>query len=449
VGMIPGTSESVASLMDITDRKRAEESLLRSEQNYRNIMDSIQEAYYEVDLQGNLTFFNTMTWLALGYSEDELNRMNFQTIMDSENAAKVFKAFNRVFLTGEPEQAFEFETITSQGTKVPVEASISLRRDSTGEVLGFKGVVRDVTLRKEAERALKESEERYRLLAENVDDVIWTMNKEGRLDYISSSIERKSGYTSNEFLAESPEKRICPESLPVFRAKRREIVKALASGTEIGRFNLEIQFIIKDGTCIWVEMNCNPMYNSNNEYMGILGVSRDISERKKAEEKLRELSLIDELTGLNNRRGFMMLAAQQLKLADRFKQKAILVYADLDRMKWINDTLGHKEGDRALKDTAALLKNSFRASDVIARLGGDEFVGLAVESGENTSESIISRMNEHLNAHNIQEARTYKLSISFGLAVYDPTEPCTLEELLEQGDRLMYEQKLSKKKIQK
>ena len=102
------------------------------------------------------------------------------------------------------------------------------------------------------------------------------------------------------------------------------------------------------------------------------GLSTDNTERKWAEEKLREMSLMDDLTGLYNRRGFLTLATQQLKIAHRLKQGLALFYLDLDRMKWINDTLGHREGDRALIDTASILRNTFRASDIVARIGGDE-----------------------------------------------------------------------------
>jgi diguanylate cyclase (GGDEF)-like protein len=156
------------------------------------------------------------------------------------------------------------------------------------------------------------------------------------------------------------------------------------------------------------------------------------------------LSLMDDITGLNNRRGFVMLANQQLKIAERFKHHVVLIYIDLDKMKLINDEHGHKEGDRALVDTANILRSSFRTSDIIARLGGDEFVGLALETGDTTSEVILSRLQEHLNTHNIQETRPYKLSLSFGAAKYDPENPCSLDELLERGDKMMYEHKQSK-----
>jgi diguanylate cyclase (GGDEF)-like protein len=180
----------------------------------------------------------------------------------------------------------------------------------------------------------------------------------------------------------------------------------------------------------------------------MLGICQDITERKQGEEELRQLSVLDELTGLNNRRGFLILATQQLKMSDRSKQGAVLVYADMDKMKWVNDTLGHKEGDRALIDIANILKSGLRASDIIARWGGDEFVALALESSEKAAEVILTRLREKLAAHNSQGHRSYKLSVSFGLTGYDPENPCALEELLERGDKLMYEEK-QKRKMQR
>jgi diguanylate cyclase (GGDEF)-like protein len=154
---------------------------------------------------------------------------------------------------------------------------------------------------------------------------------------------------------------------------------------------------------------------------------------------------VDPLTGLNNRRAFLILATQQLKTTDRMQDAAVLIFADLDGLKWINDNLGHSEGDRALVDTSNILRRSFRASDIIARLSGDEFVGLGIETQENMADVIVARLQEHLNAFNLQESRPYKLSISFGLARYSPQNPCSLLELLDEGDKAMYAQKQAKK----
>ncbi len=153
----------------------------------------------------------------------------------------------------------------------------------------------------------------------------------------------------------------------------------------------------------------------------------------------------DEMTGLTNRRGFKMLASQMIHMTDRMELNAVLIYIDLDHLKWINDNLGHATGDQALISTGGILKNSFRTSDIIARFGGDEFVILAVESAENTGEIMLARLEEQLNAHNKQMSRGYQLSFSMGLAHYEWDYPTSMELLLEKADEAMYKNKHAKK----
>jgi len=165
------------------------------------------------------------------------------------------------------------------------------------------------------------------------------------------------------------------------------------------------------------------------------------AERRRVEEVLRTLLLVDDLTGLYNRRGFLTLSQQQLKTANRMKIRMALLFADFDYLKQINDTLGHPEGDRALIEIANVLKETFRESDIIARLGGDEFVVLAIESNGAPAEILTARLQENLEARNARGDRRYKLSLSVGTARYDPESPCSIDELLARADRLMYEQK--------
>jgi diguanylate cyclase (GGDEF)-like protein len=163
-----------------------------------------------------------------------------------------------------------------------------------------------------------------------------------------------------------------------------------------------------------------------------------------SEEKYRALSLVDELTNLCNRRGFYFLAEQQLKIADRIKKGILLLFADVDDLKWINDNLGHNVGDLALIDAANILKKTFRKSDIIARIGGDEFVVLALETPDAYAHILITRLQEHIKSHNAEGNRSFKLSISIGFAGYDPEHPCSIDELIAQADKYMYERKQSK-----
>ena len=157
------------------------------------------------------------------------------------------------------------------------------------------------------------------------------------------------------------------------------------------------------------------------------------------------MAIIDQLTGLHNRRGFLTLAAQQLKLSDRTKKGAVLFFTDLDGMKLINDTLGHEAGDRALLEVAAALRESFRSSDVIARMGGDEFAVLAIDTTKNNVELHLNRLLDGIQAHNTRAHPEFELSLSVGYSFYDPEEPCSIDDLLARADQRMYEQKRSKK----
>lgn len=158
------------------------------------------------------------------------------------------------------------------------------------------------------------------------------------------------------------------------------------------------------------------------------------------ERELRYLALTDDLTCLYNRRGFFAAAAQQLRLARRNGQGALLLFCDVDNLKQINDCYGHREGDLALVRTADALEEAFRDSDILARLGGDEFAVLALETSSQHEAIILRRLEDSLKKSNTNEIR-YELSLSVGVARFDPKHPASLGELMEHADKDMYEQK--------
>ncbi len=167
----------------------------------------------------------------------------------------------------------------------------------------------------------------------------------------------------------------------------------------------------------------------------------------KGEEALLALSLTDELTGLYNRRRFFVLTEQCLKVAIRTKKRSLLLYIDMDDLKWINDHYGHNEGDQALIDLANILKKTFRESDIIARMGGDEFVVLLDSTDEN-DETLITRLDENIKDYNAKKPQGYILSISVGAAQFDPEYSISIDELLSRADALMYAQKRKRLKKQ-
>ena len=169
----------------------------------------------------------------------------------------------------------------------------------------------------------------------------------------------------------------------------------------------------------------------------------DVTENRRLQAELQARSVIDDLTGLYNRRGFVGLAERQLRLAERRKQPAVLVFADLDGLKSVNDTEGHAAGDRLLVDAASVLREVCRESDIIARIGGDEFAILALDSGREGEQRLTAA---------IERARAERhasggppVSFSIGMAVFDPNAPSrTLADLLAEADEMMYRQKRSR-----
>jgi diguanylate cyclase (GGDEF)-like protein len=170
----------------------------------------------------------------------------------------------------------------------------------------------------------------------------------------------------------------------------------------------------------------------------------EIIELRQAEEKLQTLSFTDDLTGLFNRRGFLAVSEQQIKIARRRGKRLLLLYIDVDDMKQINDTFGHHQGDAALIATASILRDTFRESDIIARVGGDEFVVLAIDPNELPAEVLAHRLRQKCVERNDSAFGEFILSLSVGSTYYDPQDPCSIEDLMARADRVMYRHKREK-----
>jgi diguanylate cyclase (GGDEF)-like protein len=170
-----------------------------------------------------------------------------------------------------------------------------------------------------------------------------------------------------------------------------------------------------------------------------------VAERKLAEEALRNLSLTDHLTGLYNHRGFHNLAEHQAKLARRSGIKSLLIYADMDGLKRINDTLGHQAGSAAIAATARILRDTFRDCDIVARLGGDEFAILAPNVSLAESKRIIERLRQNLKAYNEQGQQEFQLSLSLGVVEIEHQEGLEIQDQMARADEAMYREKRAKK----
>ena len=293
--------------------------------------------------------------------------------------------------------------------------------------------------RKRAEDALRHSEENARRLIENLNDVIIVLDAEGRLTYVSPSIERTLGLVPHDELGRSIMDFIHVDDA----ARAQEMITDTLGAPGFSR-SVELRFHHRNGHWRPMEVVGNAVADQNG-VLTIIVNARDLTERHRLQAELRRMSVTDDLTGLNNRRGFFMLAEQEMKLARRLKKDLLLVFVDLDDFKSINDTHGHQVGDQALAETAEILRTTFRESDVLARLGGDEFVALAMFSPEETDDVIETRLHQTLAEHNGRAGRRYSLSISTGMARFDARNVQSLAELMAIADDALYERKRARK----
>jgi diguanylate cyclase (GGDEF)-like protein len=176
-------------------------------------------------------------------------------------------------------------------------------------------------------------------------------------------------------------------------------------------------------------------------------LNRTVAELKRAETEIRDLSMLDELTGLYNRRGFLALSEQHRRTACRSGNSFSLVYIDMDGLKQINDTYGHHEGSEAIRQLAEIFKRSFRASDIIARIGGDEFTVLISDITSCSTAIPLARLNENLSSYNSQKRHPYELAFSLGSVCISSDDDSTLEEFLIKADEAMYENKKQKRQV--
>lgn len=290
---------------------------------------------------------------------------------------------------------------------------------------------------KRMEDSLKESEERFRSFMETTDDSIYIVDKDCRYLFVNKKHQARLRISNDTYIGRPYDEYHTSEETQWFTDK---IQKAFETG---GAYQWE-RISSRDNN--YFLLTLSPIRSGDGKIISVSIISKNISDFKRMQDKLRVLSITDDLTGLYNRRGFFSLAEHQLRIATRMRKGLFLFYADIDKLKWVNDKFGHFEGDQLIIKTADMLKDTFRNSDIIARIGGDEFVIFPVVAEEGATDVILTRLQNKIDRMNEEITQKYPISVSIGNAYYDPAKPCSLEELLNRADMSMYEQKSSKKK---
>ncbi len=274
-------------------------------------------------------------------------------------------------------------------------------------------------------------QEQYQTLVESTDDSIYLVDRNYTYLFLNRKHLTRLGTQEN----------------PIGRSYRdfhseQEAVEFIGIVDEVFRTGESIQHehrSRRDGKSFLRTLS--PVKDPDGTVAAVTVISKNITDRKRMEDELKALTLTDPLTGLYNRRGFFELAGTQLRLAGRMKRPMVLLFADLDGLKAINDRFGHQAGDAALIAVAKILQATHRDSDIIARIGGDEFVLLPVEVSEEGVPFIIDRLEERLEEYNRSGRLPFKISLSTGMSIFDPEKPRSLDELLIVADQAMYDRK--------
>ncbi len=468
--MLEFVSTQVATAIN---RKRAEEALRESETKYRTLVDEVNDGFYVCDIQGVLTFANHALANILGFENPEaLIGRRFQEFLPPEKVNQLTEQYQAVMRTGKSSDAIT----TRVFRKDDANAMIEIRPQVIivdGRPVGSRGTLRDVTDRKRAEKvqetiysisqaaissasleelyhsihtilgALMPMENFYIALYDPAKDLLSFPYFVDQLEKTAPSMKPEHSLTGYVLRNGHP----LLASKEIFERLLRQGDVELVGAKPVSWLGVPLSL---EGRVIGVMATQSYSWRIHfkHEDTELLEfVSTQVAqaiERKRSEEVLRSLSLTDDLTGLYNRRGFTILAEQQVKLAHRMKRRMLLLFSDVDSLKTINDTWGHPQGDLALKEIVNVLKETFREADILARIGGDEFVVLVLEASGEREKNLASRLQKTLETHNRQADRRWQLSLSTGIARFDPEAPCTLDELIAEADRLMYRQKRNK-----
>jgi diguanylate cyclase (GGDEF)-like protein/PAS domain S-box-containing protein len=404
------------------------------EAKYRDIVENSVEGIFQITREGRMLMANPSLARILGYeSTQELlaaSRGIFrQVFADRELNLRWMQEIEKL---GEIRN-IEARILRKDQSEVWVLINARAVRNRNGQEFYYEGALVDIGRQKEMEASLVNTARQWMTTFDSIHDVVWICDRDGTIqrcnkaarEYFRKSFPELVGRSCFEVIygADPP-----GEDSPMnkVRLSRKRETQNLLIGER------------------WYNITVDPILDESGGFTGAVHVVSDITVQKSAEEELRAMSLRDELTGLLNRRGFMNLAQQQLRLAQRMQKMLILFFIDLDRMKWINDTLGHPEGDRALQNAAAVLKRTFRESDLIARVGGDEFVVVTLNAFDESTETILARLEKNLAAFNAEHQGPYPLSLSIGAVSSEEEEAASIEALLQRADQRMYDNKKEK-----
>lgn len=443
----PGQADCLIGFStEITELHQAREQLAASEEHFRLLAENSSDVVFRLANDGRILWVSPSLTPTLGWLPEEwVGRVGTEFLIHRGETVQ-YRANWQTLQGGRTVTLARDQVLARDGSIHWIETHAAPYRNGRGEVDGIVASFRRVDEEVAAERELQISEERYRLLAENARDVIWTLEPEGVISSISPSIQQLRGLTPDEAMAQAPEQVHPPESLQRFQAYVRGLHDDIQAGRPPRSFRGELEYYGRDGGTVWAEVIALPVLDDQGRLENVLGVSRDISERKRFEQqlteanrRLAELATTDALTGIWNRRHLETLIRQAMERSDRYSEPLTLILIDLDNFKSINDRCGHQMGDHVLIEFCRRIRRHVRSSDAFGRWGGEEFLILMPRCGNGGGLALAEKLRQIMEATPIPELGT--VTASFGVA--QRLEQEAEADWFRRVDQLLYQAKVA------
>ncbi len=431
---------------DITDRRRMEEALREQQERAQRYLDMAGVMLVVIGADQRVGSINQKGCELLGCSEQEIVGKNwFDNFVPEEQRDAIRRLFEKlIHREKKPDSHYENFVLTRDGKKRMVLWHTTLLVDDAGTVTGTLSSGEDITERIEAEKALRESEEKFRLLFENAKDaILWADAMTGVIINCNKSAEVLFETKKEELIGMHQASVHPPDKAEYYTSMFQKHID------QNGFADDEAEIITRSGKIRQVTITASVTIVEGRPI--IQGIFHDITERKRAEDELKVMATTDALTNVPNRGTGLLLFGKQLQMAKRNNMKLSVCYIDFNDLKGINDTYGHQEGDEALKRVANYLKEVLRAIDIVCRLGGDEFLIVLPQCPLENARSVWQRIANHIQQFNESGIKPYKISLSHGFAEFDPADEKTVDQLIAVADQEMYKDKqtVESKKPQK
>ncbi|MEO0003128.1 MAG: hypothetical protein RLZZ22_820, partial [Pseudomonadota bacterium] len=437
---------------DIAQRQRLEDELKASEKKFRTFVEQANDIIYTLDPQGRFQYVSPNWRDRLGADPDSVTGLHYTRLVHPDDWPVWLDSL------AEKTAGIEYRVRHADGGWRWHTSSLTSLFDEQQRPGGILGVAHDITSRKQAEQAVQESEQRYRLLAENANDVIWIMELDASLSYVSPAVERVRGFTPEEAMRQSLPEIMTPAAQALLTDYLGRLRAALRDGQPPGTFQAELEYRCQGGSTIWTDVMAYPVTLPDGSVKQILGVTRDISRRKASELALRQardgaeaanrelqianaqlscLATTNMLTGAWNRRHFEQELQRELIQSRRYGEPLSLLMFDIDHFKEVNDRHGHPAGDAVLVGLTRLVQQNLRAADTLARWGGEEFVIMMPHCDAEEAAGLAEKLRALLAVHAFETVG--QVTASFGVV------QCRLDDSpqtwLKRADLALYQAK--------